>query len=536
LEYLYPVANLLSSTVLTAPDPADSGTSIQVQAADADNFPDPSTAGAYNLVVYPSGYQPTRTNAEIVRVTAKSGGGYLTITRAQEGTTAKSIEVGWEISMNITAKMFVDIDTQMGEIESSIPTTFDDLSDGTTNKAYTATEKTKLAGIEDGANKYTHPNHSGDVTSVGDGATTIANGAVTTDKIASGNVTYAKIQNVSAQGKVLGRKSALAGSVEELDIDTDLSSTSASDDTVPSAKATKTYADTKIAKTTNVTAINETGIADGEVAVFNLTNKDIRTSNKTLPTDDVVGTTDTQTLTHKTLTSPKLNEDVAVTIKASELNGILSGWIPAGETWTYASATTFTISGDKTSKYQKEDKVKLAQTTDKYFRITDISYSSPNTTVTVDGFGIYTLANATITNPYYSKMDNPQGFPLKEVLLFSGTPSASVTLSETSDHFDILDIWYEGNNVGGATGIPYYYTRFDTAIDDMFAPAVDMGGIDSAYKIRTSGAYIYRSGTTLTITSGSGVNYSTDTKSDSTVTFSDKKFIPKITRVRGIRW
>jgi len=230
----------------------------------------------------------------------------------------------------------------------------------------------------------------------------------------------------------------------------------------------------------------------------------------------------TTTLTNKTLSSPLFT-------------GTIDGWISAGETWTYASATTFTISGDKTGKYQKEDKLKLTQTTAKYFRILNISYSSPNTTVTVDGFGIYTLANATITSPYYSKMDNPQGFPQKEVLLFSGTPAASITLSETSANFDILDIWYEGNSVGGQTGIPYYYTRFDTAIDDIFVMAVDMGYIDSAYKIRTSGAFITRSGTTLSIT-GSGVNYSTDTKSDSTVTFSDIKFTPKITRVRGIRW
>ena len=39
-----------------------------------------------------------------------------------------------------------------------------------------------------------------------------------------------------------------------------------------------------IPKTTNITALNETGIADGELAVFNLTNKDIRTSNVTIAT------------------------------------------------------------------------------------------------------------------------------------------------------------------------------------------------------------------------------------------------------------
>ena len=61
----------------------------------------------------------------------------------------------------------------------------DIITDGTTNKAYTATEKTKLSGIATGANNYIHPNHSGDVTSVGDGATTIANDAVTNAKMAN---------------------------------------------------------------------------------------------------------------------------------------------------------------------------------------------------------------------------------------------------------------------------------------------------------------------------------------------------------------
>ncbi|WP_052087694.1 hypothetical protein [Paenibacillus wynnii] len=43
---------------------------------------------------------------------------------------------------------------------------------------YTAAEKTKLAGIATGANNYTHPNHTGDVTSTGDGVTAIAAGVI----------------------------------------------------------------------------------------------------------------------------------------------------------------------------------------------------------------------------------------------------------------------------------------------------------------------------------------------------------------------
>ena len=107
------------------------------------------------------------------------------------------------------------------------------------------------------------------------------------------------------------------------------------------------------------------------------------------------------------------------TIKQRQIAGGLDGWIPAEETWTYASATTFTISGDKTSKYQKGDKIKLTQTTVKYFYIIGISYSAPNTTVTVTGGTDYTVANAAITLPYFSKIENPQGFPHT----FAYTPS-----------------------------------------------------------------------------------------------------------------
>lgn len=55
---------------------------------------------------------------------------------------------------------------------------------GGANGFMIAADKTKLDGVATGANNYSHPNHTGDVTSVGDGAQTIATGAVTNAKLA----------------------------------------------------------------------------------------------------------------------------------------------------------------------------------------------------------------------------------------------------------------------------------------------------------------------------------------------------------------
>ena len=70
-------------------------------------------------------------------------------------------------------------------------------------------------------------------------------------------------------------------------------------------------------------------------------------------TGAVVGTTNTQTLTNKTLTSPKINEDVAVTATATELNlidGSSAGTIVNSKAVVYGSAgevnaTTLQIAG-----------------------------------------------------------------------------------------------------------------------------------------------------------------------------------------------
>lgn len=97
--------------------------------------------------------------------------------------------------------------------------------------------------------------------------------------------------------------------------------------------------------------------------------------------------------------------------EAVRYEALVDGWLAAGETWTYASASTFTVSGDVSAKYLIGDKIKLTQTTDKYFYVVKASHAAGTTTVTINGGTSYTLANATITSPYFSKLATPKSFP-----------------------------------------------------------------------------------------------------------------------------
>lgn len=87
------------------------------------------------------------------------------------------------------------------------------------------------------------------------------------------------------------------------------------------------------------------------------------------------------------------------------------GWQPAKETWVYASAYTFTVAGvDVTDKYPVGTKIKLRQTTFKYFYVVDNAFST-DTTITVIAGENFTIANAAITEPFYSYATTPQKFP-----------------------------------------------------------------------------------------------------------------------------
>lgn len=185
---------------------------------------------------------------------------------------------------------------------------------------------------------------------------------------------------------------------------------------------------------TGSTTLNAASHLDMHAAVEKVVGKtsDTTTTTHTYKLSGVTGTdksvslTGTETLTNKTLTTPTLTTPKVDTINEATaaagvtVDGLLikdsgptgwDGWMTANETWTYASASTFTVAADVRTKYPIGTKIKWTQTTVKYGIITATAYSSPNTTVTIAVNTDYTVANATISANYYSYEAIPQGFP-----------------------------------------------------------------------------------------------------------------------------
>lgn len=87
----------------------------------------------------------------------------------------------------------------------------------------------------------------------------------------------------------------------------------------------------------------------------------------------------------------------------------VDGWTPVSDAWAYASATTITVPAGAAALYVVGDKVKLTQTTVKYFYIITVA----NTLLTVTGGSDFTVANAAISAISYSHQSAPVGYPDK---------------------------------------------------------------------------------------------------------------------------
>lgn len=102
--------NLAISAVATAPSPATSGTSLVVTTGQGARFP----AAPFNVTIWPAATQPDPSNAEVVRVTAVATD-TLTIVRAQEGTSARTVVVTDQIAVSVTAKTLTDVETWVNQ-------------------------------------------------------------------------------------------------------------------------------------------------------------------------------------------------------------------------------------------------------------------------------------------------------------------------------------------------------------------------------------------------------------------------------------
>jgi len=90
------------------------------------------------------------------------------------------------VDASINDYTWAQIDKTTSDIANITTKSHTSLTDiGTTTHADLDTDHTKLATIDVSANNYTHPNHSGDVISVGDGVTAIAAGVIVNADVSS---------------------------------------------------------------------------------------------------------------------------------------------------------------------------------------------------------------------------------------------------------------------------------------------------------------------------------------------------------------
>ena len=130
---------------------------------------------------------------------------------------------------------------------------------------------------------------------------------------------------------------------------------------------------------------------------------------------------------------------------------ISNGWIPLGAcTYEGADAPTFTFSlaSDMTGILSAGMRIKLTDSTVKYFIITAVgAFSVGKTIITVYGGTDYTLSGGAITLPYYSIQKAPFGFPLDPT-------KWTVQNIQTADAQQVsptASTWY---NKGGSLSIP----------------------------------------------------------------------------------
>jgi len=200
------------------------------------------------------------------------------------------------------------------------------------------------------------------------------------------------------------------------------------------------------------------------------------------------------------------------------------GWIAAGETWTFGSADdptyTFTVSGDKRTKYGPGMRIKVTQsaTVRQFLVSADVAYDSGNdiSTITMYGGTDSDLANATISSPYYSREKAPLGFPLDPtkwtVEYIDSVDRTKTSAADTT--------WYNLNSASLSVPIGVWKLEYYVIARATVANAQQLG-VKSALSTSSSET----SDTTLaamTVTSGADVDVGSNHTRSKTISLASK--------------
>lgn len=147
------------------------------------------------------------------------------------------------------------------------------------------------------------------------------------------------------------------------------------------------------------------------------------------------------------------------------------GWVDdTAHTWTYASASSFTIAGvDLTTTFTKGTRLKFTQTTVKYATVASSSFST-DTTVNIIVNTDYTIADAAISVNYYSYQSKPQGYPY----WFNWTPTWGGFSSDPSNQIckysvigNMCTFYITGGNSGTSNATTFTFTAPVASLNDV---------------------------------------------------------------------
>ena len=206
-------------------------------------------------------------------------------------------------------------------------------------------------------------------------------------------------------------------------------------------------------------------------------------------------------------TSQSLNYPLPLPTTNTPQTPTVGGWINTGETWTYASANSFTISGvDETSIYTPGTRIKATNNSTTFYGTVASSSFSTNTTVTLIANSDYSLANSAITKTYYSFAANPAGYPG----WFNYTPTWSGFSSNPTSvvsRFNVVNrlVTVEISSGGGGTSNS---TSFSLTLPVAAAQHINVAGLVDSYD---NGSHVADPGVAVTNSGSTTLNLYTST-------------------------